>query len=160
MFKILRNSNWIILLSLLLLVGGIGGLAYGYTHETTKHIVVEDRWWSFERRIRYKETHCTTKIDSDGWIHSDCDTEYYTRCRNESIGREWPPMEPVMYCTAGGGDFIDDDIFYKIIYRISDSKDTGQAYISAAEWDDYAPGTRGKLTTNAFGSIKYFEPRG
>lgn len=138
----------------------IGCFVYFFAYEKEADIVVTERWWHFDRRMRYKERHCTTTVDSEGWISTSCSFDYYTRCKNTTIGQEWPPIAPGLDCTAADGDWVDDSITYRIKYRVSDTVETGQTYVNDYEWDQYAPGQRGRVTLWSWGGIKYFEPRG
>ncbi len=153
-----QYESWALGLFIVLLVAGvIGGVIYAVRYEKELDILIEDRWWSYTQRVRYKTWGCDISLDMDGNASTSCGYDYYTRCRMNKTGRGWAPQPPKLACAMKQDDWIESSVSYTMGYRVSDTVDTGQILIGSHQWDTFAPGERGHITIGAFNSLKSFE---
>jgi hypothetical protein len=132
-------------------------IIYAIRYEKVLDIVVEDRWWTYTQKVRYKRWECDVSIDAELGATTDCGYEYYTRCRSSKSGREWAPQPPKLACHVRADDWIDSYITYTAQYRIEDTIETGKVDFAESHWDKFEPSSRGRATIGAFNRLKAFE---
>jgi len=153
-----RNKTIAFVIFIVLIATGlVWGIVYAIRYEKELDVLIEDRWWTYEQRVRYKTWDCDVSVDMDGNVSTSCGYDYYTRCRMSKTGREWAPQSPELVCIMKQDDWIESSVFYTVLYRVPDTVDTGKISISSYQWDTFAPGGRGHITLGAFNSLKSFE---